>query len=99
MTSEPPAARKHLRFKPDPLEYALVSLHPAAASFEPDFVALIVDESPLSGCSLIAHERTDLSVGDACRVRIGRLAPVQAEVSWTRPAEPGLMRIGFAFLE
>ena len=99
MTSEPRASRKHLRFKPDPLEYAQVSLDSSADAFEPDFVALIVDESPLSGCSLIAHQREDLAVGDNCRVKIGRLAPVQAEVSWTRPAEPGLIRIGFAFLE
>jgi hypothetical protein len=99
MTREQRASRKHLRFKPDPLEYAQVSLNPDSEPFEPDFVALIVDESPVSGCSLIAHERDDLDVGDACRVKIGRLAPVQAQVSWTRPAEPGLMRIGFAFLE
>ncbi|MGD2081381.1 MAG: hypothetical protein PVF91_00320 [Chromatiales bacterium] len=99
MTSDTRAARKHLRFKPDPLEYAQVSLGPGADTFEPDFVALIVDESPVSGCSLIAHQRDDLNLGDVCRVKIGRLAPVQAEVSWMRPEETGLMRIGFAFLE
>jgi hypothetical protein len=99
MTSEQRASRKHLRFKPDPLEYAQVSLGAGDEQFEPDFVALIVEESPVSGCSLIAHERDDLRIGDACRVKIGRLAPVQAQVSWTRSAEPGLMRIGFAFLE
>jgi hypothetical protein len=96
MTSEHP--RRHLRFKPDPLEYAQVALG-GTGNFAPDFVALIVEESPVSGCSLIAHVPEGLGIGDQCRVKIGQLAPVRAEVAWKKPAESGLTRIGFSFLE
>jgi len=96
MTSEHP--RRHLRFKPDPLEYAQVALG-GAGDFKPDLVALIVEESPVSGCSLIAHVPDSLDVGDQCRVKIGHLAPVLAEVAWKKPSDSGLTRIGFSFLE
>lgn len=43
--------RKHLRFKPDPLEVAHIAIG-SADTFNPDFAALIVEESPLSGCSV-----------------------------------------------
>ncbi len=99
MNPEEHSSRKHLRFRPDPLEYAQVSLDTDSTEFKPTFVALIVEESPVSGCSLIAHDRDNVQPGDRCRVKIGHLAPVQAELAWKRPVEPGLMRVGFAFLE
>jgi hypothetical protein len=99
MSPEEQPSRKHLRFKPDPLEYAQVSLDAESAEFSPAFVALIVEESPVSGCSLIAHEHADLNPGDRCRVKIGQLAPILAELAWKRPMESGLMRVGFQFLE
>ena len=49
MSPEEQPSRKHLRFKPDPLEYAQVSLDAESAEFSPAFVALIVEESPVSG--------------------------------------------------
>jgi len=99
MSPEEHPSRKHLRFRPDPMEYAQVSLDADAAEFSPVFVALIIEESPVSGCSLIAHERDDLNLGDHCRVKIGQLAPVLSELTWKQPMEPGLMRVGFQFLE
>lgn len=91
--------RAHLRFKPDALEYALVAVESLEQPFEPDFVALIVEESPIAGCSLIAHDHPGIGTGTECLVKIGDLAPLHACVIWKKPTEPELMRLGLKFLE
>jgi len=91
--------RAHLRFKPDPMEYAQVSVENLEREFKPNFVALIVEESPIAGCSLIAHDYPGIEVGTECMVKIGNLAPLLARVKWKKRTEPELMRIGVKFLE
>jgi hypothetical protein len=91
--------RRHLRFKPDLLEYALVAVDADVPIFKADLMALIIDESPIFGCSIVAYEHPGLVVGKDCMVKVGDLAPLQARVSWKKPSEPGLIRIGLEFLE
>ncbi len=93
--------RTHLRFKPDPLEYAQVALYSPdqEEAFKPDFVALIVEEAPLAGCSLIAHAYPGIEVNAECLVKIGELAPVHAQVIWKKPLESDLVRFGLKFFE
>lgn len=92
-------ARSHLRFKPDPLEYALIAVESLDRAFKPDLVALIVEESPIAGCSIIAHDHPGAEVGTECLIKIGDLAPLHATVMWKKPMEPDLMRLGLKFLE
>lgn len=91
--------RAYLRFKPDPLEYAQVAIQSGGDGFTPEFVALIVEESPISGCGLIAHNYPGIEEGTECRVKIGRLAPLRAQVMWRKSMEWDLMRLGLKFLE
>jgi len=91
--------RAHLRFKPDPMEYAQVAVESLEHAFKPDFVALIIEESPIAGCSIIAHDHPGVDVGTECLIKIGDLAPLQSRVVWKKPAEPELMQLGLKFLE
>ena len=91
--------RKHIRFKPDPLAYALIDSREGASEFVPDHVALIADEAPMGGCGLIAGDIDHLQMHSICRVKLGELAPLRAEVVWRKAIDHSIVRIGFSFLE
>ena len=97
----PPYAvmRKHLRFKPDPMDHAEIAIRRPGLPFAPEMVALISEEAPMGGCGLILVETPLLQVGDICRVKVGRIDPLGAEVVWRKPVEPGIIRIGLKFLD
>lgn len=91
--------RRHIRYRPDQLQHALVMLRADAEVFEPDEVALILDEAAMSGAQLVMRLRPGLDSGAMVVVQLGRLEPVRAEVVWARPIEKDLVRIGLRFLE
>lgn len=91
--------RRHLRFRPDPMEYAQVAIQDSGGPFAPDLVALVSEEAPMGGCGLVLLETPTLKVGDVCRVKVGRIDPLRAQVMWRRAVEPGLIRLGLKFLE
>jgi hypothetical protein len=97
---EPAAVkRRHLRFRPDPMEYALVAVQNLGAPFTPELVALVSEEAPMGGCGLVLLETPQLKVGDVCRVKVGRIDPLRAQVMWRKAVEPGIIRLGLKFLE
>jgi hypothetical protein len=91
--------RRHVRFKPDPLDYALIDATLTDDKFTPSQVALIVEEAPMGGCGLVLLDIPALQSGTRCRVQVGRLAPLLAEVVWRKPIDAEIIRIGLRFLE
>ena len=91
--------RRYLRFPPEPAEYAQIDKRVDAETFEFQYVALIVEESPLGGCGLAMLDWVGLEVGDMCRVRLGNLEPLIAEIIWRKPLEGAIIRYGVKFLE
>jgi hypothetical protein len=98
--AEPSAPkRRHLRFRPDPMEYAQIAIQNLGTPFTPEMLALISEEAPMGGCGLVLLETPLLKVGDICRVKVGRIDPLRAEVVWRKAVEPGIIRLGMKFLE
>jgi hypothetical protein len=98
--AEPTALqRRHLRFRPDPMEFAQIAVHDLGGPFTPEMVALISEEAPMGGCGLVLMETPLLKAGDVCRAKVGRIDPLRAEVVWRKAVEPGIIRIGLKFLE
>ena len=97
--SQPTSKRKHIRFKPDPLTYALIDSRGPRADFLPDTIALVADEAPMGGCGLIMTDGDHLQLHAVCRIKLGELAPLNAEVVWRKVVDPSIVRIGFSFLE
>lgn len=91
--------RRYLRFPPEPSEYAQIDKRVDGETFEFQYVALIVEESPVGGCGLVMLETVGLDVGDMCRIRLGSLEPLTAEIIWRKPLEGGIARYGVKFLE
>ena len=90
--------RRPIRIAPEPLDDAQISFQAATGAFQPDLAALIVDESPFHGCSLVVREDPRLVVGAVCTVKVGRMDPVPARLAWNRPLDVKLVRVGFAYL-
>jgi len=96
--------RKHVRFKPGPLDVAYMQFQDTnskylSATFKADCVAFIEDLAPLGGVGLICHNQPELQKGAVCRVQIGPLAPLLAEIVYLRVLNGTVMRVGCHFLE
>ena len=91
--------RRHIRFAPDPLDYAQIALDVEAPTFTPDFVALIVEESPMGGCGLAMLISDRIVSGTKVLAKVGRLTPLRSEVVWVRKIDEHIMRLGLRFLE
>lgn len=94
------APRQYLRFPPDEGAVAWVDPNPHATkkSFKPTFAALVTDEA-LVGCGLITLFQDWIGEGTEFTVRVGKLAPIRAQVRWTRDLGDRVVRIGVVFIE
>ena len=100
----PSNKRKHVRFKPGPLDVAYIQFQSQnskylSANFNADCVAFIEDLAPLGGVGLICHNRPEFQKGTICRVQIGPLAPLLTEIVYLRVLSGTIMRVGCHFLE
>jgi hypothetical protein len=94
------AKRRLIRFPGDPLDFALLDFGPDDRPFSPQQVALLVEEAPMGGCSLaVSAGGEQLVEGRGCRVKVGRMEPVRAEVRWARALDDRITRVGLQFLE
>lgn len=91
--------RKHVRFQPDPMDFAQIAIHSLGEPFTPELVALILDEAPLGGCALAILDNPMLTLGSQCLVKVGRMDPVRGEIVWKKEIEHNLMRLGIKYLE
>jgi hypothetical protein len=97
--SKIPPRRKYVRFRPDPMDHALIAINNTDEPFTPDHVALILDEAPMGGCALVLMDVPLLVQGVRVRVKVGRMDPVLAELCWRKELEHGLVRVGLRYLE
>ena len=91
--------RQHLRFPPDEGAVAWVDPNPQARrkDFRAAFAALVTDEA-LAGCGLVTIDPGWIRVGTEFSVRVGRLAPIRAQVRWTKDLGGRVVRLGVEFL-
>ncbi len=94
-----PHNRKHIRFKPDPLDYAVIDTDIEQPQFKGKFVGLIIDESPMGGCSLVALNFQKLEAAQEIKIKVGRLDPMPAVIRWVKEIQPDVFRYGVEFLE
>jgi hypothetical protein len=99
MVSTIKEARSYLRFKPDPLDYAQIQLSHDGEDFQPDMVALIVEEAPMGGCALVMHEHPAIAIDRICTIKLGGLTPLGARVVWIKELESDLIHVGYQFIE
>ncbi len=94
-------ARRYLRFPPDPKEVAYIDFNCQRDNFTIKLAALIVDVAPKGGCSLVFTLPSGETIKDnqRCRIKIGDLLPVTAEVVWHKQLDRNIYRCGFIFLE
>lgn len=90
--------RKHTRFKPDPGTIARIDVNITGSEFKPTIPALIFSEA-YGGCGLVVTGAQELRVGDLCRVQVGSLHPMAAEIVWRTPLDEDVVKIGLKFLE
>ena len=91
--------RRHIRFDPDSGDYVQIDHKLEGTEFTCQHVALLIEESPMGGCSIACLKSVGLIKGTTYRLKVGRLSPLLAEVMWTRELDDKLMRCGLRFLE
>lgn len=89
---------RSIRFKPDPLDHALIDFNFDGSEFVPSAVALIRNES-YTGCSLVIHTKQELKPGQKIKVSVGRIGVLPCKVVWSKEIEPSLVQIGVQFLD
>lgn len=96
MTSKP--GRKYMRVPPDPTEYVQIDLS-VDGEFKFSYAALVVEESPMGGCSIVCLESVGLDVGTKCRMKVGSISPLLSEIVWATKLDDHIIRYGVKFLE
>ena len=90
--------RKYMRVPPDPNGFVQIDLKTDGA-FNFSYAALIVEESPMGGCSIVCLSSVGLKVGTVCRMKVGNMSPLRVEVVWARELEDNIERFGIKYLE
>lgn len=96
--------RKHVRFKPDPLDIAYIQFESTGTKsfpkeFKADCVAYIEELAPLGGCGVVLHDCDGLQSGATIRIQLGPLAPLLGKIVFKRSITESLVRVGCQFLE
>ena len=90
--------RKNVRFKADPANCAQIDFNTESKTFKCDVTALIFNES-YRGCCLVAMKHEKLKNGTKCRIQLGPLDAINAELKWTEEIDPEIIRMGFYFYD
>lgn len=89
--------RYALRFKPDPLDTALIQFS-TEESFNPTAVGLIIDES-YTGSAIIINSAEKITGGQEVRIQVGKLPVMRARIAWAKGLEKDLVKLGVEYLE
>lgn len=89
--------RYALRFKPDPLDSALIQFS-TEADFKPTAVGLIIDES-YTGSAIVINSTQQVSSGQEVRIQVGKLPVMRARIAWAKGLEKDLVKLGIEYLE
>lgn len=90
--------QQHMRFKPDPLDVAMVDMTANTPTFNPTNAAMIINES-FSGSALLMNLVHDIEPGSFIRVKVGRMDALRAEVVWFKRLDTDVVKVGITFLE
>ena len=92
--------RKNIRFKPEAAQVAFLQFNTKASStFKPEVSALILEESA-GGCGLVViGSEDDYYTTQLCRVKVGKLAPLRAEIRWLQTQGRDVISMGLKYLE
>ena len=90
--------RKYIRFGPDAGDFVQIDKNPDRDAFEFQEAALLVDES-MGGFSIVCLKSIGLRKGEMYRVKVGRIAPLKAEILWERDLDDRVVRLGFRFVD
>lgn len=88
--------RKGLRFPAETGTLIHIDLHPEVPDFNPGIVGLVIDEAA-KGCGAIILTHRQIAEGDFCKVKVGRLAPIKAEIKWIKQLDAQVMKIGLLY--
>ncbi len=89
--------RKNIRFRPEPLVYALIDKVPEQESFHPELIGLIVNES-YGGCELAILLESSINEGDRVKITLGESGILKAQVSWQIILDDRISRVGLKYL-
>lgn len=84
------------RFKPDPMDYALIEFRPVSSNFQPNCIGLILNES-YSGAAIVVNTLEEPLEEQAVKVQVGRVGPIAGVVKWVKVLEGNLLKIGIQF--
>ncbi len=90
--------RKYIRFGPDAGDFVQIDKNLNQQEFEFQDAALLVDES-MGGFSVVCLRSVGLTVGATYRVKVGRIAPLKAELLWEKELDDKVLRMGFRFID
>lgn len=90
--------RVSTRFKPDALDYALIELNPKGKKFNPDLVALIINES-YTGSGLVMSTDKSLKSDQIVLIKVGKLEPMKARLVWFKALDRDLYKVGIQYIE
>ena len=97
MSDHAPVKRKAVRFRPDEGTIAMLSFK-GDSDVESGMACLVIDESR-TGCSLATVSAILPVSGTLCRVRVGKLAAITAEIRWASKIDARIIKFGVEYLE
>jgi len=96
--------RKHMRFRPDQVEVALIQFSEAEPEdffFQAESAGLVLEEA-YGGCGLVMLSHFDAIEpveGMRCQVKVGKIGPLRAEIRWVKKLDDDVARIGIEYLD
>ena len=90
--------RNSTRFTSEPQTIAHIDFEMTTAKFVSGAACLPYSEA-MKGCALISRKIKGLKEGHICRVKVGEMAPLRAEVAWIKTIDRDVIKIGFKYLE
>lgn len=91
--------RRYIRFDPDSGDFVQIDKNAQSSEFQFQEVALLVEESPMGGFGIVCLRAVGLTKGSVYRFKVGKMAPLKAEVVWERVLDDKVVRYGLRFLE
>lgn len=89
--------RRSIRFTPDPLTIAVLSLS-TDKIFRPKIVGLVLNES-FGGCSILVNHDDTIQKDQVVNIKVGQLGLMKAKVIWVKHLEESIYKIGLKFID
>lgn len=97
MATQSKVKRKHIRFAPDPDDYALILSGAQGRPLKNPKICLLVQES-FGGCLIVLTQEKPPIVGQTLQIQVGRQSSMKAEIRWSKVLSPRVFSIGLQYL-